>query len=108
MALSSGSESVLRIAALLAALALLTVAAFAGVLAVVIAPDGCTSGDPAPSTTARDQIPPDSLPPYHDSGTGPQCPGRCPRESALPTPTTAARPRPAFGLGSSSTASAPA
>src|SRR4051812_16539238 len=69
MADSSGSQSVLRIAALLAALALLTVAAFAGILAVVIAPDGCTSGDPAPSTIARDQIPGDYLAASPDAAT---------------------------------------
>ena len=54
MTVAAQSGNVLRIAALLAALAMLTVAAFAGVLAVVIGTHGCASATrprPAPPAT---------------------------------------------------------
>jgi Transglycosylase SLT domain len=59
---------VLRVAALLGTLATLTVAAFAGVLAVVIAPGACTSVEAAPSAAAERRIPVSYLAAYRQAG----------------------------------------
>src|SRR3954451_9140111 len=68
MAVASQSGNVLRIAALLAALATLAVAAFAGVLTVVIGTEGGASGDATPTPAARDEIPPAYLAAYRAAG----------------------------------------
>jgi hypothetical protein len=69
MPVASQSGNVLRVTALLAALGMLAVAAFAGILAVVVGPDDCADGNAAPSSAARDGIPPRYLAAYRDAGT---------------------------------------
>jgi hypothetical protein len=68
MTTASDSSSVLQIAAVLGALAILTVAAFAGVLLVVIRPAACTSVDATPNAAANHQIPARYLAAYRQAG----------------------------------------
>jgi hypothetical protein len=64
------SPSAFRIAALLACAVVLLLAAFAGVLAVVIRPEACAGGEASPSTAASHDIPSRYLTAYRETGNG--------------------------------------